>query len=77
MAKFHAQIWQFCKLANISETAAGRVKISSILTPWGRKRLFVQVQELWPIAKMVLKQSVKAHRPLVFFLLALTWDHVG
>ncbi len=34
MAKFHAQIWQFWKSAHISETAAQRAKISSILTPW-------------------------------------------
>ena len=51
MAKFHAQIWQFWKSAHISETAARRAKISSISTPWGRKRVYVQLLELWPMAK--------------------------
>ncbi len=52
--KFHARIhaWQFWKSACISETAACRAKISSILTPFGRKRAYdVQILELWPIAK--------------------------
>ncbi len=35
--------------------------------------MYVQLLELWPMAKFVLKQSVKAHGPLVltsiFFLL--------
>ncbi len=34
MVMFHAQIWQFRKSANISETAAHRAKISSISTLW-------------------------------------------
>ena len=39
LAKFHAQIWQFWELARISETAARRAKLSSVSTPWGRKRV--------------------------------------
>ncbi len=39
MEKLHAQMWQFKKTANISETAAHRVKISWILTPGGKKRV--------------------------------------
>ena len=39
LAKFQAQIWQFWKLARISETAARRANISSISTPWGRRRV--------------------------------------
>ncbi len=34
MEKLHAQIREFWKTANISKTAAHRVKISSIATPW-------------------------------------------
>ena len=62
MTKFHAQIWQFEKMAHISETAASRAKISSISNPWSRKGVYV---ELWQMDKMVLKKSVKAHGPLV------------
>ncbi len=47
----HAQIWQFWKLACISETAARRAKMSSISTPCGRKRVYVQLLGLWPLAK--------------------------
>ncbi len=46
-AKFHAQIWKFWKLVRISETAARRAKISSISTPCGRKRTYVQLLKLW------------------------------
>ncbi len=38
-------------MASISETAAHRAKISSISTPCGRKRIYVQLLELWPLAK--------------------------
>ena len=65
MAKFHAPIWQFLKTACISETTTRRAKISSLSTPWGRKRLYVQLLEVWQMAKLFLKQSVKAHGPLV------------
>ncbi len=51
IAKFHAQIGQFWKLASISENATHRAKLSSISTPWGRKRIYVQLLELWPLAK--------------------------
>ena len=53
MAKFHAQIWQYLlwKSARISDTDARRAKISFILTPWGRNRVYVQLLELWPMAK--------------------------
>ncbi len=44
----------------ISETTARRAKVSSILTPWKGN-----ICELWQMAKLVLKQSVKAHGPLV------------
>ncbi len=37
MANFYAQKWQFWNSPRISETAAPRVEISSILTPWGGK----------------------------------------
>ncbi len=50
MAKFHAHIWQFWKWACISETAACRGNISSILTPCGRKTVYVHLLELWPLA---------------------------
>ena len=43
---FHALMWQFWKSAHISETAARRAKISSISTPWGRKRKRVHMQLL-------------------------------
>ncbi len=33
--------------------------------PQGRKRVYVQLLEPWPMAKLVLKQSVKAYGPLV------------
>ncbi len=46
-----SQIWLFWLCARISETAARRAKISSISTPWGRKRLYVQLLALWPMAK--------------------------
>ncbi len=36
--------------ARISETAARRAKISSISTLWGRKRVYVQLLALWPMA---------------------------
>ncbi len=48
MAKFRTQIWQFWKSPRISKTSARRPKIRSILTPWGRKWVYV---EHWPMAK--------------------------
>ncbi len=63
--KFHAQIWQFWKSTIILETAAHRAKICSISTSWDRKRVYVQLLELWPMAKLVVKQTAKAHGPLV------------
>ena len=68
MAKFDGQIWQFWKISNISETTALGVKIISSSPPWGRKRVYVQLLELWPMAQLVLKQSVKDHGPLVIFV---------
>ena len=53
MAKFHAQIWQFWKSGHISETAACRAIISSILPPWGTQRLYVQLLQLWLMAKFL------------------------
>ena len=65
-AKFHVQIWQFWKTVRISETAAHGSKISSISAPtWCRQRVYVQLLELLAMAKFVLKQSSKAHGPLV------------
>ncbi len=46
LANFYAHIWQFFKLSHIVETAARRAKISSILTTWGRNRVYVQLLEL-------------------------------
>ena len=39
------------KSASISETAAHKVKISSISTLWDRKTVYVLLLELWPIDK--------------------------
>ncbi len=36
----------------------------------------MQLLELWQMAKLVLKQIVKAHGPLVFSS-SLTWDPMG
>ena len=52
-------------MARISETAARRVKIGPTLTLLGRNRVYVQLLHVLPLAKWVLKQSVKAHGPLV------------
>ncbi len=51
-------------------------EIKLIFDPWGRKRVYV---ELWQMAKLVLKQSFKAHGPLVYeiFSFSLTWDPMG
>ncbi len=38
-------------MARISETAAHRAKLTSISSPWGRKREYVQLLALWPMAK--------------------------
>ena len=43
MAKFHAQIWQFWKFARILGTSACRAKIISILTPCGRKKVYIYI----------------------------------
>ncbi len=51
MARFHGQMWQFGKSASMSEATARRAKISSIATPLGRKRIYVQLCKLWPMAK--------------------------
>ncbi len=40
-------------------------KKCSISTSWDRKRAYVQLLELWPMTKLVVKQSAKAHGPLV------------
>ncbi len=65
VTKFHAQMWQFWKSSYISETAACKTKISSFATPWGRKSVYLQLPEVWPKAKLVLKQFIKAHGPLI------------
>ncbi len=36
----------------------------------GGKSAFVQLLELWSVAKLVLKQDIKAHGPLVIYI---TW----
>ncbi len=41
--------------------------------PRGRKRVYVQLLEYWSMAKLVLKQSAKAHGPLVYDLVS-TYD---
>ncbi len=41
------QIWLFWKLAHISQTASCREKISLILTPRGRKRVLIQLRDLF------------------------------
>ncbi len=46
-----AQIWKFSKSATISETAARRARMSSISSPWVRKREYVPLLDLWPMAK--------------------------
>ncbi len=69
--KLHGQIWQFWKSAIISETAADRAKRCSISASWDRKRVYVQLLELWPMAKLVVKQSAKAHGPLVYIFYPL------
>ncbi len=51
----------------ISEITATRMKISSISTPKGVKGVYV---ELWQMAKLVLKQSVKADMGLLFLVVA-------
>ncbi len=58
MAKFHAQIWPFWKFACISETAAPRVKISSISTP-GLEREY-----MWKFGKWLSRFSSLASRPI-------------
>ncbi len=63
MTKYHTQMWQFSKVERISETAAHRVKIRSISTPEVEMEYMCNFLELWQMAKLVLKQSVKAHGP--------------
>ncbi len=41
----------FEKLVRILKTSARRAKTSSILTPWGRKTVYMQLLELWQLAK--------------------------
>ncbi len=51
---------------------ADRVKISSNSTPEVEMEytfMYVQLLEIWQMAKLVLKQSVKAHGPLVIHVL--------
>ncbi len=43
-------------------------KISSISTPEVEMENYVQLLKLWQMVKLVLKQSGKAHGPLVFFV---------
>ena len=64
MAEFHAQIWNF-ENQPFSWKLLPIEKICSISTSWVRKRVYVQLLELWPMTKLALKQSVKAHGPLV------------
>ncbi len=45
---FMPRYGNFETLSHISQTAARRAKISSISTPWGRERVYVQLFELWP-----------------------------
>ncbi len=48
---------------NISIVKFARISENKLnFNPWGRKGAYV---ELWQMAKLVLKQSVKAHGPLV------------
>ncbi len=49
-----------------SKTTAHRATICPISTSWDRTRVYVQVLEVWPKAKLVVKQSAKAHVPLIF-----------
>ncbi len=51
MAYFQPKYGNFWKSACISETTTRGAKISSISTPWGRKRLYVQLLAFWPKAK--------------------------
>ncbi len=46
-------LWPMAKFqsARILDTAARRAKISSISTPWGRERVYVQLRALCPMAK--------------------------
>ncbi len=87
MAKFHAQIWQFWKSALISATAACRAKMSSISTPWGRKRVYVQHLALWLMAKFADAQiwqfwkwarisGTAAHRAKISSI-STHWDREG
>ena len=75
-AKFHAQIWQVRKMASILVTAAHRAKISSILPPWGIKRVYVQLLEL-----LQFQVGSQAERQVPwascyeFVSFTLTWDH--
>ena len=59
LAKFHAQIWQVRKMARILKTAARRAKISSILPPWGIKRVYLQLLELlqWQVGSQAERQG--------------------
>ena len=58
------------KIGPILETTAPRSKKkkrAQFRPPGGRKRLYVQLLEHWSMAKLVLKQDIKAHGPLFFF----------
>ncbi len=55
MAKCHPKYGNFEKSGSISENAAHRAKISFILTPHGRKRVYWQIQELLAMAKFLGK----------------------
>ncbi len=72
LPSFMPKYGNYQKTARISETTTRRAKISSIWTPWGRKRVYVQLLELWQMTKLVLKQSIKAHGPLVFIFKPLS-----
>ncbi len=71
MDKFHAQIWQFWKLVCISETAAPRLKISSISTPG------VERQYMWNFGKWPSWFSSRSSRPMgllfLFFKILHFW----
>ena len=41
-----------------------------------RELVYVQLLELWPMSKLVVKQSTKAHRPLVLYLRKITLKYI-
>ena len=67
--RFHTQIWQFWKSACISETDAHRAKINSTSTLGVERECMSNFWNVCHMAKLVLKQSLKAHGPLGLALL--------